>query len=129
MLILADGKITFCKQKFDGSKDCDSPNFLEIWNTFRPRGLKEDFCKNCTIWYQLDIAPFSEFSQYQASFLEDKIYSVLIDQSIENGKDLFEKEDYEKALDEWEKVLRFDPSNEFIHRKLDELLEQLKDKE
>jgi len=128
-LILSNGKITFCKQKFEGTENENSKNVLESWNLFRPKGLREDFCKNCNLWYQLDIAPYSDLSQYQASFFEDKIYNVLIGQSIETGKDLYERQEYEKALDEWEKVLRFDPSNTYIHQKLDELLDKLKEKE
>ena len=73
----------------------------------------------------MDILPFSERSHMQTAFYEDKIYNILLQESIEKGKKLYSEKQYEEALDEWEKVLRFDPSNDFIHQKLDELLEKL----
>ena len=60
--------------------------------------------------------------------MEDKFYNILLPASVEMGKRYYDDKDYEKALDEWEKVLRFDPSNIFIHQKLDELLDKLKEK-
>jgi tetratricopeptide (TPR) repeat protein len=127
-LFLSDGTLTFCRQKFEGFDAGQGASPLEQWRGFRGRGLREDFCKGCRLWYQTDIAPFSELRQHQPSFLEDKLYSVLIGTATESGKAFYDRQDYDRALDEWEKVLRFDPSNTFIHGKLDELIRKLEEK-
>ncbi|MBN1522511.1 MAG: radical SAM protein [Candidatus Aureabacteria bacterium] len=129
MLILSSGEITLCKQKFNGFGIKSASSYREAWQGFRLRGLKEEFCQNCSLWYQLDVPPFSELTSHQAALFEDKLYGILLPQSIEKGKSFYEKNAYEEALDEWEKVLRFDPSNEYIHKKLDELLEKLEKEE
>ena len=123
-LVLSDGKLAFCKQFFDGNNNGSDKSFLQLWQENRHQGLKKDFCKNCSLWYQLDIPSFTDFNSYQSSFFEDIIYNILIHNVIEKGAKYYDQKDFENALEEWEKVLRFDPSNEFIHSKLDELLKE-----
>ena len=126
-LILSNGQMTLCKQRFEGTAAENSNSWMETWQSYKLKGLKEDFCKSCNLWYQRDILPPSDPFSYQSSFMEEKIYDILIHSTIDKGQKYYDQEEYERTLDEWEKVLRFDPSNTFIHKKLDELLARLED--
>lgn len=128
-VILSDGALTFCCQKLNGFDDKSPASLIEKWRSYRTRGLKEDFCKNCRAWYQLDISPVTLPQHFQPEFFENKVYNTLLPEGIRKGQALYDEGDYDRALDEWERVLKYDPSNTFIHQKLDELMEKLEREE
>ncbi|MBW1741572.1 MAG: tetratricopeptide repeat protein [Deltaproteobacteria bacterium] len=55
--------------------------------------------------------------------LRNKERGLYLNYYLKEGKRFFEKEQYEKALDSWEQVLKLSPDNAYVHGKLQEIIE------
>jgi len=120
--VFADSSIPFCKQKFNEKrKEKDIKECFLKWRNNRLQGLKQNFCNDCQQWYLIDFGPFP-VNKGGVGKVEDYLYNDLIPLTIEKGESYYQKGDYEKALDLWEKVLKFQPTNEFIHNRLNKML-------
>lgn len=83
-------------------------------------GLLRDAVQQCIMSGYSILTPALRLQQSN----QWRLLSALLKFFIPIGDRLCQFGDVEKALDAWEQVLKYDPSNEYIHGRLDELLEE-----
>ncbi len=122
LVFLSDGKPTLCKQNFEGFQPSEKGCFHELWADNYLAGGKFDFCSDCLQKYFADFLIPNKIDHCLKVKLNEKLYNYLIKEKIESGEIYFNNKDYMKALKEWEYVLKYYPDNDFINKKLDEIL-------
>jgi len=91
--------------------------------------------------YQAAIADLEQLLQLQADHEDAKRLLALANRKLSpltpeeteqirklylSGMQLFSKDEYAKAIAEWEKILRIDPTNDSVRRNIEEAKERLK---
>lgn len=122
LVILSDGKPTLCKQMFEGFQPSEKKNLHELWAENYLKGGQFDFCSDCFQKFFMDFFIPEKIDHCLKVKLNEKLYGSLVKEKIDAGEKYFNSKDYIKALAEWEYVLKYDPDNEFINKKIDEIL-------
>lgn len=126
LFVNASGQPHVCLQQYDTSIENSEKDktLLDIWRANRVMGGKYDFCLHCRIWHMLDSYSQTISHGVDISLLEHRLYNEIVPSTFTEGEICYNNNEYEKALDLWEDILRVYPHHERIHAYLDAMLKK-----